>query len=200
MEVHRCRNYGLVRKANDFQTPLIPERVSISPEELRKLNLRTINNEEMNQVNQMIEDVKQRGFNYITLDFKACRGEYRWGVGIIQAATSCDSSFYLSAGIALSTIFLVGIPDLAAEAGKQVINIIVYPIKAIINGIHLMMLDHEFKKFNQRVMLAQNVLNLENSMGLIGKTRQVSGEEFAAVAEILKLAFTLKGKGVLTKS
>ncbi len=186
VEIHRCRNYSIVRSANGLQAPLIPGIVSISPVELSKINLKRVKASDLVTAEAKLKKLQDKGYKFISLRGKY-KGEYRFGVGGIQAITPNNDIV----GGALFGI-LIGVTefDLAVEASKQAINITIWPIKAIVNSIRLINANNQVSNLNKKIDLAHNVLNLSAELNLVGKTQEVSNEDYQTVLDIITLNVT----------
>jgi hypothetical protein len=185
VEIHRCRNYSVVRNAGGLQAPLVNGVVSISPAELAAVKLDTIKTSQITEVEAKLVALKANGFKYLTLGGKVCGNEYRYGAGATQHIGGCDSEMY-----AAPAIFIFGEFDTVVEAGKQALNMGVWPIKTILNGIRIGAMKGKIKNLNKKVNLARDVLNLKNELSLVGKTKKVGDSDFNLIIELITKAIS----------
>lgn len=199
VEVHRCRNYSIVRKANGMQIPLVTNIVSVTPEQIKKLKIQTVTFSEIKYAVEKLESLQANGYKFISLDYRTGRGgsceAYRFGAGAIQAVAYAPDfrtwNCGVGRGIGFSVLPLAGIPiviDLTTEAGKQVINTIVYPVKAIANAIRSFKLKRKIKAWNKQVATANLVVNFKDDLSLVGTTKKLSESEYNSVIKILTLS------------
>lgn len=197
IEIHRCRNFSIVRNAQKLQSPLLDNIISISPGDLKKIQLNNVTNEDAEDAIKVLDEVIKNGFNYKSFKssikvWRVHRGEeYRYGFGINQACIDDQN------GCSFSYVFL-GIPFLAmgavdtvAEVGKQAINIAIYPVKALVNGIRVAVLKGRIGKFNKQLTIARDVLNLDNDLSKVGTSRKISNKDYQQVIKILQSSITI---------
>lgn len=187
VEVHRCRNYSLVRSAQKLQAPVVPNVVSISPSQLKAINLKHVTVEDINQAARELEKLRAEKLTFGTLNDRfdytrdvsgfSLKGEYRYGSGLTQ----------LSSYGAIIALPVVGTIDTVIEGGKQVGNLLIYPVKGIIKAIKKAKLKGRIAKYNKKIDLASRVLNQEGNLSLIGTSKQVSDEDFQIILNILSL-------------
>ena len=211
IEIHRCVNFGLVRMANNMQAPLIPEVITLSRSDLKKINLRAIPKPDIQKLEKDLQELKGKGVDFLTLGgtpfvHQAYRGYekrniqygYRYGMGATQLwfGEFCGVQkhyVYREGGPFFCTILpltwpvhiILPVADTVVEIGKQGINIVVYPIKALEHGIRIGIIESQINKYNDQLSVATNVLNLRNELSLIGTKVKVSNEKFNMLTEIL---------------
>jgi|GEM_PF-2262743 len=211
IEIHRCVNFGLVRMANNMQAPLIPEVITLSRSDLKKINLRAIPKPDIQKLEKDLQELREKDVKYLTLGGNAFiyqRGSgtryqrgidygYRYGMGATQlwfgefCGINSQGDYMGMNGIVCITPFgwpvhvILPIADTIVEIGKQGINIVVYPIKALEHGIRIGIIESQINKYNNQLSVATNVLNLRNELSLIGTKVKVSNEKFNMLTEIL---------------
>jgi hypothetical protein len=180
VEVNRCRNFAVVRSAKGLQSPIDSSIVAVSPKELSQIDLKKIKPAHLIQLEERLNKLNSRGFKFVTLGWETQRCGYALGAGLAQ--TLVDDECWGAA------VFF-GIPvvvDLAIEVPKQAINLPLWPIKAVINGIRSAGLKSKINRLNKKVTIARKVLNLENDLSLVGTTNEIKSEDYNTVVEIIK--------------
>ncbi len=187
VEIHRCRNYSVVKNANGMQIPLHDKVISLSKAQIEYLNLRKANEADLEKAEAKLAELEQNGFKFLTLKGKARYNNYRYGIGAGQ------HGHYLDDGEGVVAVFyLFGIMpaawavDTVAEAGKQALNIAIWPIKSIVNSIRLIGHNKKLKKINKRIEKVQNVLNVSSDLSLVGKTENLKEKDYILLVNDLK--------------
>jgi len=197
VDIHRCRNYSLVRQAGDLQAPLVPGVISLSPNDLKNVRLDAVTHDQVNQLITGLNEIKENGFKYLMLDYKTNYGGkrvYRFGTGLTQYLDSRDYVTYriLFLFFGISAIPLV--VDFSVEVAKQAVNITAYPIKALIKGLKIAHIQSKINKYNYHLATATDVLNLRNDLSMVGRNKSVSDKEYNMILNALT-AGVLQVKG-----
>ncbi len=188
VEVNRCRNYSVVRKANGLQSPLANSVASISPAKLAQINMQQVKSSDLIKLEERLTKVQSRGFEYLTLSWQKNNGcGYAYGIGFTQ---ELDGVLDGGCWDGLALVLIPAIIDTTLEIPKQAGNIAIWPLKAIVSGIKSASLKNKIKKANASIDTARQVLNLDNELSRVGTSKAVSNEEFTRVTEVLKLAIT----------
>lgn len=202
IEVNRCKNFNVVRKLDNMQSPVLTEIASLNRAEIQKINSITVpSNEDLVKLNQRIEELNQKGFKYLTFSWKQTvkrQDEYAFGVGLNQGLYN-EMDIYRFEYEVYGNILILPLAakaiDLSAETVKQTGNILIYPFKAIVNGIRSASLHSQKKKIVKRLGLIKSLLNSEDNLSLVNKQVAVSDEDFLSLVEASKGALiTIKGK------
>lgn len=192
--VNRCKNFSVVRSAQKMQSPLVAEKIVVTPAQLKGIELKNIKSSDVEAALDKIERLQSDGFNYITVGNNAesqCDG-YVFGGGAIQALSdSLYSGFYgLGRCYFWQTVVGIIIPfynipylggvivDVPTEIAKQAINLTVYPFKAIVSAIKLATNEGIVENYNRRLGKVAQLLNLKNDLSLIGKSKKLSDKDY----------------------
>jgi len=205
VEIHRCRNYSLVRKAGEFQAPLIKGIVSLSPNEISSIRLEAIKYSDIKKLEKELEELQSNGFDFLTLKntITTYDGQsYRVGTGLTQMWLGRGCPRVLDGKqvlrpvgdlvvvctffpiINLVTLFVYTV-DGVTEVSKQALNVGIYPIKAIINGIRIGAINGKIKKYNKQLAVATDILNLREDLSIIDTKKSVSDEEYNMLITII---------------
>lgn len=183
VEIHRCRNYSLVRQAQKMQTPAVKNVVSISPNQIQAMKLKDVTTKDVKETIIKLNQLKEDGFKYVTLGGTYYRQRrywheeyYRYGSGMTQWAAF---------GAAEILVPFTAPVDTVIEGGKQAINIVSYPIKALVNGIRVATLKKSISNYNKKVQLARTILNQDDDLSLVGTKQSVSDKDYKTVLSIL---------------
>lgn len=209
VDIHRCKNYALVSNANGMQQPLVPEKTKITPQSLAELSKKKFKAQDLEDFEAELLHIKSKGYKFLSLK-GAIGDEYRFGYGVLQhifggaywkssysntfADIAITSSITLLVGGLITAIYtpvgwalIVALPvsDVVTEAGKQVINTVIYPVKALISTIKVAKTKKNIKKIKSKLNNAYDVLNLDRKLSLVGKTKRVSDKEFEFIKNYL---------------
>lgn len=196
VEIHRCRNYSIVRNSNGLQAPLMPSTVSISPSQLAQIKLNQVKASQVTMAEAKLKKIQNKGFKFISLRGTLKDGGknyYRLGTGMAQSAylnnTIDGDTDHLAAAASVIALAIIGITelDIVLEASKQVINTAVWPVKAAVNSFRLLSSKSELSKLNRNINYANKVLNLTNELNIVGKTQKIPNDDYNTVLEIIKL-------------
>jgi hypothetical protein len=174
----------VVKNANGMQIPLNDKVISLTKAQIEILQLNKATEQDVDKMKSKIEQLKSKGFKFLTLKgeilldyrFQDPRDRYRFGTGTTQWLHSIDGEDWL---VALYIPALVMAPvDVVTETGKQVLNIISWPIKSVVNALKLGSQKRKLKKLNKRLDKIRNVLNQGSDLSLVGKSESLNEKDY----------------------
>ncbi len=192
VEIHRCRNYSVVKNANGMQIPLNDKVISLTKAQIETLQLNKATEQSLFEIQERLKQLKSKGFKFLTLRGEPSNG-YRFGIGIGQWA------HYEDGGDGIIVMFYTFVPvmypawalDATVETGKQVLNIVSWPVKAVVNLFKLGSQKRKLKKLNKRLDKIRNLLNQGSDLSLVGKSESLDEKDYNLLVNDMKLLLDL---------
>lgn len=190
VEIHRCRNYSVVRNANGMQVPLNDKVISLSKAQIETLQLSKATEQNLAEMQAKLDTLKARGFKFLTLKGNF-NGGYRYGVGAGQGMHKWEreegEGFLIMFYSVVPIMYPMWAVDTTVETGKQVINIVSWPVKAVVNLFKVGSQKRKLKKINKRLDKIRNVLNQGGDLSLVGKSESLKEKDYNQLVNDMKL-------------
>lgn len=189
VEIHRCRNYSVVKNANSMQVPLNDKILNINKAQIENLNLSKATAQNFSEMQDRLNHLKAKGYKFLTLKGSNKQGKYRFGLGagqVMHRNNYGDDSLAILYTI-LPIMYPIWTADVTVETGKQVLNIVTWPVKAIVNVFKVGSQKRKIKALNKRLDRIKLLLNKQSDLSIVGKSQSLKNKEYVELVNDTKM-------------